>query len=115
MFLLHPLHQVFGRLQPALKGGAVHATSVGGVRTINDDSIDPAPAFMPLAKNPYRSDKLGDMGELAGLLKGSVVRGDNRDQPTTLSASRLRTRLARATTLSSLNVLTSCSKNTSLP
>ena len=53
----------------------------GGVGTISYESIDPAPAFMPLAKNPYRSDKLGNMGKLTGLLKCSVFRGDNGDRP----------------------------------
>jgi hypothetical protein len=52
-----------------------------GVGTIDYENIDPSPAFVPLAKNLYRSDKLDDMGKLAGLLECSAVRGDTGDRP----------------------------------
>ena len=55
--------------------------SFRGLGAINGNSIYPAPAFVPLAERPDRSDEFGDMGELAELLKGSLVRGDNRDRP----------------------------------
>jgi hypothetical protein len=47
---------------------------------INDDIIDPAPAFVPFAEYPNWSDKFGDMGKLTGLLKSGVVLGDNGDR-----------------------------------
>jgi hypothetical protein len=46
----------------------------GGVGTISYESIDPAPAFMPLPEYPNWSDEFGNMGKLTGLLKCSVFR-----------------------------------------
>jgi hypothetical protein len=89
--------------------------SVRSLGAINGDSVDPTPAFVPFAEDPNWSDKFGDMGELAGLLKGSVVLGNNGDRPDFALLLPLAHQLARATTLSSLNVVTSRSRNTSLP
>ena len=44
-------------------------------------AINRAPPFVPFAEHPDRSYKLGDTGKLAGLLKRSIVLGDNGDRP----------------------------------
>jgi hypothetical protein len=41
----------------------------------------PATTFVPFPEDPNWSDQFGNMGKLAGLLKGSVVRSDNGDRP----------------------------------
>ena len=54
--------------------------SFRGFDAIDNDG-NPTPAFVPFAEHPNRSDKFGDMGKLAGLLKRSVILGDDGDRP----------------------------------
>lgn len=55
--------------------------SFRGFGAINRDSIDPAPALVPFTEYSNWPDKFGDMGKLAGLLEGSIVRGNDGDWP----------------------------------
>ena len=89
--------------------------SFRGLGAINGNSIYPAPAFVPLAERPDRSDEFGDMGKLAELLKGSLVRGDNRDRPDDAFLLPLAHQVGKGHDAFLAECRDSFSKNTSLP
>jgi hypothetical protein len=53
--------------------------SFRGFDAIDNDGINPAPAFVPFAEHPNWSDKFAHTGKLAGLLKRSIILGNDGD------------------------------------